>query len=479
MNRTIVTLNFSPIKKLLFIALFLFTIFCQSQTKIAPIFNDHMVLQCNTEVQIWGKDSPKTTIEITGSWGAKINTKTDKNGKWKTTLKTKKAGGPYTLTVKGTETIILKNILLGEVWLCGGQSNMAMALKGGPGQHIEGSNKAILKSKNSNIRFFTVPDTVSSTPLDNCKGTWKLSNPETSANFSAVAYSFGKMLHEHLNVPIGLISSNVGGTPAQAWTSKEIITSEFPEFTKDLKKEYNTKTATSLYNGMINPLIPFTIKGTIWYQGEGNRWNPEQYSRLFPAMIKNWRDKWKQGDFPFYFVQLAPFGNNIDGWVGIQLAQLKTMLTVPNTGMAVINDIGYKTRIHPPKKIQVGERLAYWALAKDYNVTGIVHSGPVYKSMKIEASKIVLQFKEAPLGITSLGKPLNNFEVAGEDGIFYSAEAKIIEKGKKLEVWSDSVINPKNVRYAWKSYVEGSLFNTAGLPASAFSTQNWEEVFKK
>lgn len=465
-------------KNILFIVILLSPFFLKAQTTLSNIFNNHMVLQRNTEVHIWGKDTPNKVVKLEASWGKQASTKTNSRGIWKTTIKTIKAGGPYMLKVIGSKTIILKDILLGEVWLCGGQSNMEMALKGFPGQHIEGSNKAILKSKNSNIRFFTVQNTVSPTPLDNCKGTWKLSNPETSADFSAVGYSFGKMLHEHLNVPIGLISSNVGGTPAQAWTSKKVITSSFPEFNKDFTEKITTKKATSLYNGMIHPLIPFTIKGVIWYQGEGNRWNPEQYSRLFPAMIKNWRDNWMQGDFPFYFVQLAPFGNNLKGWVGIQQAQLKTMLTVPNTGMAVINDIGYKTRIHPPKKIKVGERLAYWALAKDYKVHGIAHSGPIYKSMKIEKNKALIQFNEAPLGITSLGKTLNNFEIAGEDGIFYTAKAKIIEKGKFLQVWNDSILKPKNVRYAWKSYIEGSLFNTAGLPASSFSTEGWEKILK-
>ncbi|WP_111708503.1 sialate O-acetylesterase [Lutibacter citreus] len=450
-----------------------------AQTKLATIFNNHMVLQRNAEVSIWGKDSPNKTIELQASWGKQAKTKTNSKGVWKTTIQTINAGGPYTLEVKGSETIILEDILLGEVWLCGGQSNMAMRLKGNTGQHIEGSNRVILNSSNSQLRFFTVSTAVSEVPLDNCKGNWEVSTPKTAAEFSAVGYFFGKMIQEYLGIPVGLISSNVGGTPAQAWTSKEIISSEFPEFNKDFSEKLTTKSATVLYNGMINPLIPYGIKGAIWYQGEGNRWDAEQYSRLFPAMIKNWRDEWNQGSFPFYFVQLAPYGNkNLEGWVQLQQSQLKTMLTVPNTGMAVINDIGYKTRIHPPKKREVGERLAFWALAKSYDVEGIAHSGPIYKSIKIDGNKAEISFKEADLGITSLGKPLTDFEISGEDGIYHPAEAKIIIKEKTVQVWSDKVSKRKNVRYGWNSYIEGCLFNTAGLPASAFSTESWEIKFK-
>ncbi|NJB83526.1 sialate O-acetylesterase [Wenyingzhuangia aestuarii] len=451
----------------------------RAQTKIASIFGNHMVLQRNSNVQIWGTDIPNTDISLEGSWGQKEQVKTDKKGHWKTTLKTTNAGGPYVLTVNGSDKIILKDILLGEVWICTGQSNMAMPLKGGPGQELENSNNLILNSSNANLRFFTVSREVSSTPLNSCKGNWEVSSPKTAANFSAVGYSFGKRLQEYLHVPIGLISSNVGGTPAQAWTPKETIVKEFPEYKKDFTKKQNTKSATVLYNGMIHPLIPFTIKGAIWYQGEGNRWDPEQYARLFPAMIKSWRQNWKQGVFPFYFVQLAPFGNKLKGWVGVQQAQLKTMLTLPNTGMAVINDMGYKTRIHPPKKKEVGERLALWALAKDYKVEGIQYSGPIYKSIKIVGSKALIDFEEAPLGITSMGKTLKDFEIAGEDGIYYQAKAKIINKGTVLQVWNDEIKKPKNVRYGWQSYIEGSLFNTAGLPASSFSTEGWSQIFKK
>lgn len=449
-----------------------------AQTKFASIFNDHMVLQRNTDVQIWGTDKPNTKIVIKGSWGAESKTKSDKNGHWRTTLKTTKAGGPFTLKASGAKETIINDILLGEVWLCSGQSNMAMSLDGGPGQHIEDSNEMILNSNNSNLRFITVKRGPSGTLKNSIEGAWEVSSPATTPNFSAVAYSFGQRLQKYLNVPVGLISSNVGGTPAQAWTPKETIESKFPEFTEELSGKYTTQTATGLYNAMIHPLVPFTLKGTIWYQGEGNAKKPSQYAKLFPEMIKSWRAKWNQTEFPFYFVQIAPFNSGQkENWVKLQQAQLKTMFDVPNTGMVVLNDIGYKTRIHPPKKKEVGQRLALWALAKNYGVEGIIYSGPTYKNIKIKGNKALITFNNANTGITSMGKSLTNFEIAGEDGTFYPAKAKILKKGKFLQVWSDQVTTPLNVRYGWKNYFEGCLFNTAGLPASGFTTESWENVF--
>lgn len=470
MNRTIGFLG---------LLLFCFTAtLLQAQVTMPSIFGSGMVLQRNQANIIWGTASKGEKVTITIA-GQKHKVVTANTGHWKVKLDPIPAGGPYTLTTKGKTEITFTDILVGEVWLCTGQSNMAMPLSGGSGQHIEGSNEAILNSRNANLRFFTVTKAVSKTPLSDCKGIWEASEPKTAANFSAVGYAFGSRIQKILGVPVGLISCNVGGTPAQAWTPNDVIEEQFPEFKDELNKKYTNRTATGLYNGMVHPILPYTVKGAIWYQGEGNRWDGEQYSRLFPAMIKSWRSRWQQGDFPFYFVQLAPIGKQGEDWVKLQQAQLKTMLTVPNTGMAVINDIGDANRIHPPKKKEVGERLALWALAKDYGIEGIIHSGPVYKSMEVEKNKALLTFSEAPKGITSMGKPLKYFEVAGADHVFHPAKAKITKKGKVLQVWSEKVTQPKSVRYAWESYVEGCLFNTAGLPASAFSTDSWEVILSK
>ncbi|WP_282037931.1 sialate O-acetylesterase [Saccharicrinis aurantiacus] len=453
------------------------TISLYADVKLPSIFGSHMVLQQNHRNPIWGtaKKSEKISISIANQTHKAI---ADKNGKWQVKLDALKAGGPYQLIVKGNNTITFEDVLVGEVWLCTGQSNMAMKLQGNPGQHIEGSQETIMNSSNSQIRFITIERAVSETPLTECKGNWTQCNPETVGNFSAVGYHFGSLLQKQLGVPIGLISSNVGGTPAQAWTPNNIIETEFHEFKTDMQKEYTQKTATALYNGMINPLIPYGIKGTIWYQGEGNRWDPEQYSRLFPSMIKSWRDNWAQGDFPFYFVQIAPYGYNVKGWVGVQQAQLKTMLTFENTGMACINDLGAQKCIHPPRKKEVGQRLAFWALSKTYDKDYIIPSGPIYKSMEVTEGKAMLSFNHAPIGITSMGKPLSNFEVAGADGVFHPAQAKIVKRGTVLQVWSKDVSKPTSVRYGWNSYFEGSLYNTAGLPASSFCTDDWDTIFK-
>ncbi|WP_139957432.1 sialate O-acetylesterase [Flavicella sediminum] len=461
------------ITNLIFSFCLFFSSVLMAQTKLVSLFNDHMVLQQNTNVSIWGTDKPKTKISIHTTWGETISVSTNKNGNWKATLKTTTAGGPYEVKVTGTSEVILKDVLLGEVWLCSGQSNMEISLKGNPGQPIDGSNHAIATSKNNQLRVFKVAKAMDLTKQEDCEGNWVLSSPNTAAAFSATAYFYGKMLQEQLGVPVGLIISSYGATPAEAWTPMKTIEAEgFNDLIKVAKetKKINRRTPSVLYNAMIHPLIPYTIKGAIWYQGEGNHKQAKAYQKLFSAMIKTWRSEWKLGEFPFYFVQLASLGWPGQKWIDLQQAQLKTMLSVPNTGMVVTNDIGSIDCIHPPKKKQVGERLAYWALANDYGFSGVEFSGPVYKSKQIKGAKIYLNFEYAPNGLTSLDKEFTDFEIAGADNQYYEANVKLTKKGS-LYVWSDKVKQPKNVRYGWKSYIEGSLYNTAGLPASSFTTE--------
>jgi len=283
------------------------------------------------------------------------------------------------------------------------------------------------------------------------------------------------MLQEGLDVRVGLISSRAGGTAAEAWTNKKTLNEGFPVFNSKINKtsNYGRSTPTALYNAMIHPLIPFAIKGVIWYQGETNRKNPEQYAKLLPALIKSWREDWGLGEFPFYFVQIAPFEYGETNSAFLREAQLKTMLSTPNTGMAVTLDIGDEFCIHPPIKKEVGERLGYWALAKTYGMKGIQFSGPVYKSMMIQKDSVYLNFDDASDGLCSFDKQLKDFTIAGSDKIFRKANATI-NKGR-LVVWSDSVVSPIAVRYAWKNYVQGSLYNVAGLPASSFRTDDWNE----
>lgn len=461
-------------KKILIFTVMLFVVtMLQAQTTLSSIFGDHMVLQRNSEVAIWGKDKPGKKIQVSANWGVQASTTAGENGKWSVHIKTTEAGGPYALDVEGSQKIEIKDVLLGEVWLCSGQSNMEMPLRGFKGQPIYGNNEAILGANNDQIRLFTIGRNVSKVPSDTCSGKWIQSSSEVAADFSAVAYFYGEKLQESLNVPVGLISSSWGGTPAEAWTPKETISEGFKEFEKALNdtESYYQKSPTALYNGMIHPIVPFTIKGAIWYQGESNKKNAEQYSRLFPAMIKSWRNVWGQGDFPFYFVQISSLGWGGEDWVKLREAQLETMLKTPNTGMAVSMDIGQVDCIHPPRKKEVGDRLAYWALANTYDFNGVQFSGPVYKSMEVKESKAYLYFDFAPDGVCSMENDMANFEIAGADKVYYPAEA-IIKKGQ-LIVWNEKVPEPIAVRYAWKSYVEACLFNTAGLPASSFRTMKF------
>lgn len=440
-------------------------------------FSDSMVLQQQTEAVIWGTDKPKTNIMVNGSWGKNSSTKTDEKGKWRLTIQTPTAGGPYSVKIKGSETITLNNVLIGEVWLCSGQSNMEMPVKGYANQPVLGSNETILQSTNPNIRVYTSARVISRTPAYNIKGNWKFASPATTGNFSAAAYFFAKKMNDVLGVPIGLIVNAWGGSSVESWMDSSTLAA-FGKVVIPEKIMYNeaNKTPTALYNSMLHPYIGFTIKGVIWYQGEGNRRNPEQYQSLFSSMIYAWRNQWKQGIFPFYFVQIAPHGGNVNlTGALVREAQLKTMQAVEKTGMVVTLDIGEQNVIHPAQKELVGNRLAYWALAKDYNKPGIAFSGPVYQRMeKTKGDSLIVSFDYAELGLTTFGKPLTEFEIAGEDKVFYPAQA-IFTKDKRtcITVWSDQVKNPVSLRYAFKNWVEGCLYNTQGLPASSFRTDDW------
>ena len=460
------------IKANLTVLLILLVTLSFSQVVLPALFSDNMVLQQKSMASVWGKDKPLQAITVTGNWSTSITTQTDKDGKWQVKIKTPEAGGPYTLTIKGSTEIVLKNVLIGEVWLCSGQSNMEMPLKGFKDQPVNGSEEAIANAANFNIRLFTVGRQVSLTPKDDVSGSWMVANPETVKDFSAVAYFFGKKIHEATKVPIGLINSSYGASTVEAWMDEQTLSGiKKIELAKEVPKESPQRSPTLLYNGMLYPLQGYSIKGFIWYQGEGNRVNADEYYSLFSAMIKQWRTQWKQGDLPFYFVQIAPY-NYTNGKISIvREAQLKTMQNVKNTGMAVTLDIGKCDFIHPLEKQIVGERLAYWALAKTYGIDGISYSGPVFRNMKnSREGKVTLYFDYSRNGLTTFGKALSGFEVAGEDNIFHPATAEI-KDGKTVVVYSDSVKNPNAVRYAFGNCPEGTLFNEEGLPASPFSTK--------
>lgn len=648
--------------------------FSQVKLQVTSLFADNMVLQQKVKTTVWGKAQPNAKIEIVTGWGSTATTITLNDSTWRANIQTPEAGGPYKLVIKqGSNEITLSNILIGEVWLCSGQSNMEMPLEGWPPKDtIINSAMEISEADFPQIRLFGVKTIASPSPLSECYGKWDVCTPATAAKFSAVAYFFGRKLYSELKIPIGLIYAGWGGTPAEAWTSKEYL-SGFGEFAESFKKLnecassverlknwltqfpvidvcdynrndlwnfiklndscysktefdascwpkmnlpvswektnlgefngfvwfrkfimlpqnwlgkeltielgaiddydvtyingikvgatealrkwkenrnykisadlnnspiltiavrvhdsggtgggiygggfkmrlvepdsgeeiplsgewsylpvaellemkyfllspnandllsrprveyfYNQRTPTVLYNGMIAPVTNYSIKGVIWYQGESNTENPEQYKKLFPALIKNWRKSWGY-EFPFYFTQIAPYknyGKNMSQL--LRDAQRKT-LTIPNTGMAVTLDVGDSSTVHPANKKPVGERLAYQALAKQYN-KAIVYSGPLLKSYEIVKNKIELTFEHTGSGLEVRETEKGNlFEIAGEDMVF--KQAKIIIEKNKIIVWSDEISSPKAVQYAWANYTPAALFNKDGLPASSF-----------
>ena len=652
----------------------------QAPLEIPAIFSDNMVLQQNSQAIIWGKGQPNSEIVITADWGNKATAVVNPDSSWQTTLPTIDAGGPYTLTISGSDSVItINNVLLGEVWLASGQSNMAMPLAGWkPNNPVEHSAEIIAEAADLNIRMFTVARNVTATPADDVTGSWVVSSPETAGAFSATALFFARKLQSELNIPVGIIHSSWGGTPMEAWIKPDMLSidKDFKDITEklnlfaqqdaafkkwlsgiksiklettkenpqpyqeiDIFNDYFTNTQTDitswktmklpssfedseigdfdgivwfskefvipqewagkeltltlgaiddidvtylngkkigaheqsgfwktkriytipateyttgktrltvkvldlqgnggfmgneksmrlfrtddpsvaislagewkykvsaqlkahhlypfdpkedifskrpktdmvinshtpgvLYNAMISPLTPFTLKGTIWYQGEANVGRASQYMRLTSMLITNWRNSFKNETMPFYYVQLSPYNygdpNGISS-AGLRDAQ-RRMLDIPNTGMAVTLDIGNVNDIHPAKKQEVGERLALWALANDYGID-TPFSGPLLSRHEVMGNKIRLTFNYVYDGLVIKPKIPNQFEIAGKDGVFYPANVTIIDT--TLEVSSPKVKEPVNVRYAYTNGAEASLFNSAGLPAASFSTE--------
>ena len=437
------------------------------------LFSDNMILQRNSKVNIWGKSNPNQIVTVYSSWNNKFEkTKSNSNGDWILKLQTDSSVGPYQLSISTSDdTKIIKNILFGEVWFASGQSNMEMPLDGFFAEPVFGSQDIIGKSINPNIRLLTVERNYSSTPLVNFNGKWEESNPESSRYFSAVAYSFAKYIYESLEVPVGIISSAWGGTPAEAWAEKSFLDEEFEPgiIINNSEEKFEEYNPGYLFNAMLNPLIPFTVRGGIWYQGENNRERAKHYSKLMQVMVASWRDNWGIGDFPFYFVQIAPFSYNDpneSSSAELRDAQLDAMRNIKNSGMVSTVDIGDLNSIHPPEKIKVGNRLAYWALNKTYGFESITPSGPIVKSAKKEGSSVKINFDYAQNGFYNFNGPLKDFELAGDDDQYYTATAKI--SGRSIIVESENVSVPTKVRYGWKNYFEATLFNIEGLPASSF-----------
>ena len=460
----------------------------KAEVKLPGIVSSNMVLQRNTTIELWGWADVHEKISITASWLKEtIKIKADNKGTWRIKVKTTNSKEPQNIRIQSEiSDIKLENILFGEVWFCSGQSNMQQPLKGYKGQPTFGSAMAIAKSANPNLRLFTVDKIGSKTPLQDIKNfsSWQQANPETVSKFSAVAYFFGEQLQEILDVPVGLIHASWGGSSVEAWISKDVMNDyqkiDLDEI--DITKSTN-RIPTALYNSMINPLIPYKIKGALWYQGEANRLEPEKYKELFPAMVKDWRQRWGIGNFPFYYVQIAPFtyGNNdafetVDNSAFMRTAQLQCLDLIPNSGIAITIDIGDEHFIHAPKKKEVADRLLFNALNQTYGYKTVDFAAPFFDSQEKKNGGIVLKFKNAETGLYSYEK-LNGFEIAGEDKVFYPAKAKIVAR-KDVFVISDDVPNPVAVRYAWRNWVVGTLYNAMLLPTSSFRTDNWDDAIK-
>jgi len=490
----------------------------RADVRLPSIIGDNMVLQGGDIVRIWGWADPNEEIAVSVSWRkTEWTIQTGGDGKWMFRMSAPEAGGPYEMTLKGKNVVTLKNILVGEVWVCSGQSNMQWPVK-----QSANAEQEIAAATYPKMRLFSVERKVAETPQGNCTGKWVECSPETVGDFSAVAYFFGRELHKGLNVPVGLIHTSWGGTPAESWTSSAVIEEDAvfePIVTRykeamanypKAKKEYDEKleqwkkevekakaegtkappkpsepfgpgspwTPAGLHNAMIAPLVPYAIRGAIWYQGESNAGRAYQYRELFPAMIKSWWKTWPQGGFPFLFVQLANYMQTKDepgesAWAELREAQLMA-LDLPDAGMAVAIDIGEAGDIHPKNKQDVGKRLALWALANIHS-KNVVCSGPLYKSMEKKDNKIILRFDHVGGGLAAKdGGPLKGFAIAGQDHKFVWADARIA--GDTVVVSSDKLAEPVAVRYAWADNPVCNLYNKAGLPTSPFRTDAWPGV---
>ena len=452
------------------------TVLVNAEIKLPAIFGDNMVLQQQSDVAIWGKAGKNASVSVSTSWNHKsYSTNASADGTWKVKVQTPKAGGPFEVTVSDGKSIKLKNVLIGEVWVCSGQSNMEMPVKGFNNQPVVGSGEAIAFSSNPGIRLFTVKKATSLVPLDDFTGSWILCEPENVMNFSATGYFFGLMLNKALHVPVGLISTNWGGTRIEPWISesgcKNFDWVKIPD--KKPVENLSQQTPTVLFNAMINPIVGYGIKGAIWYQGESNRNEATEYQKLMPGLIENWRSLWGIGDFSFFYMQIAPFDYGPTGLSSAYLreAQLNAAGALKNIGMACIMDIGEKDCIHPSRKEIGSRRLAMLALEKTYGIKGVNGQSPTYKEMKVNGPTVQLTFNNASGGLTSFGKELSCFEIAGANKRFFPAKAFIMGTGVTL--FCPSVPVPVAVRYAFQDFVIGDLFGTDGLPVSSFRTDDW------
>ena len=474
-------------KIILFLFAFLLSVPVFAEVLLPKMFADGMVLQQQTQVRLWGWCDKSRQVAVTTSWdGRTYNAVSDQDGRFEVTVQTPEAGGPYEVTLNDGTQCRLRNVYIGEVWLCSGQSNMEMVMKGYKAQPVEGATEELFQCSDSLLRLFTVCKAVSLTPQRDVAGNWQAAQVESVRNFSATAYFFGRALRRMLGVPVGLICTAYGGSACEAWMRPEWLqpfcapyrspktgtTVTLPTDEADVKK-LQQRCPTALYNGQLAPLVGYGIRGAIWYQGEDNIPRYDYYAELMKTMVEGWRNDWRQGDFPFYYCQIAPFDYSTTDWKDSQLLreqQAKAETMIPNVRMAVLMDAGLKYCIHPRKKRQAGERLALLALANTYEVKGLPDYA-VYSSVEFRGDTAVVAFDRSKEWVYFENGPhSNNFEVAGEDRVFHPAEAWV--NRNRVYVRSSEVNRPVAVRYAWRDWVVGDLMHD-GLPVSSFRTDNW------
>ncbi|MBQ8483331.1 MAG: sialate O-acetylesterase [Bacteroidales bacterium] len=464
-----------------------------AEVRLPSVLGSNMVLQRNTEVNLWGTADAGKTVTVETSWnGAKYKVKADSEGAWSLKVVTGEAGGPYTITFSDGRKTVLDNILLGEVWICGGQSNMEMPVCGFMNQPVENCAEFVMNAgQYPGIRMFTVARNSTSEPQTDCKGEWLCSTPASVSTFSATAYFFGLTLYKMLGVPVGLLTSNWGGSTIETWMSKEAVDA-IEGIDHKLISEWKGEASEPglLYNGMILPIKDYTAKGFIWYQGCSNRKNWFDYKELQKGLINLWRKDWGNDKMPFYITQLAPYryeGDNLRSLPLVIEAQYQAAAELENVAVAATTDLGHPTCIHPAKKLQVGQRLAYLALARDYKVAGVPKACPTYKSMEKDGSTLILSFNNLsepnhfndPDSFVGFGPDttlrMAGFEIAGEDGVFHPATVRMKWWQNKIMVSSEQVPEPVAVRYAFKNYCpEANVRTNYDLPLAPFRTDNWE-----
>lgn len=480
-------------KKILYLFIFVFGLAGTASAKITlpALLGDNMVLQQQSDVKLWGWSQPNATVKIAASWGVKGTVKSDSEGNWLFTVATPSASyTSHTITISDGEPVVLKNVLIGEVWLCSGQSNMEMPFTGYMGSPVMGAQKAIEESSlYPNLRLFTVERNSATLPQKDCKGSWQVSSPAATKNFSAVGYYYGLELQRILHVPVGIINSSWSGTILEAWLdaeSQKDFTDVDLNILNDEKAPVYGK-PVSCYNGMIAPVVNYSVRGFIWYQGESNVPRYSTYADKMVTLVKFWRKLWNNDNMPFYYAEIAPYNyaaNRLDRTEAqinaalLREKQADVMELINNVGMICTNDLvlpSERNEIHPTNKPEVARRFAYWALSDIYGYKGALSViGPRYKSMKIENGKAILSFSGVDgEGLTVNGE-ITGFEIAGNDRIFHPAKAlKAFPNMTDLVVSSDQVAEPVAVRYCFRNFQVGNVGNVFGQPMVPFRTDDW------